>query len=223
MMRKNLKKMTKSYTKQYAHDMRRNGIKHALVVMLCGFGFGVLVGVVAPENELQHNPKDKNFIQKLASDRNAHAPMYAGILFAILAYLFAELELVGIRHESKSFALTIIKRYMHDVHINVSNVDENVLYDVADLIIGNMTKGERAKINNIGLVLDAKINATPITDKLAQNKAISWAKDEMSKVIDSVFIRCPTLEALVLDMLSGKVKYNKFMANTNYQTNKYQK
>ena len=218
MIRKHLKKMTKSYTSQYNNDMRKRGLLRALVVVSCGVGFGVIVALVSPKTEI-HEPAGKNFVQKMAHNPSARAVVNAGIVFAILAYLFAELELVGIRYESKHFALTMAKHYIP----NSRNISEDVLYDIADLIIGNMTKEERAKINNIGMLLDAKLNNISITDKVAQAKAIYWAKDEMAKVIDSVFVRCPVLEALVLDMLSGKVKYNKFMANTNYQDKKYQK
>ncbi|MBO4746085.1 MAG: hypothetical protein J5613_03385 [Alphaproteobacteria bacterium] len=218
MVRKHLKKMTKSYTNQYNHDMRKRGLLHALVVVSCGVGFGIIVALIAPETEI-HEPEGKNFVQKMVNNPSARAPVNAGIVFAILAYLFAELELVGIRYESKNFVLRMARHYIP----NSRNVSEDVLYDIADLIIGNMTKEERAKINNIGMLLDAKLNKISITDKVAQANAICWAKDEMSKVIDSVFVRCPVLDALVLDMLSGKVKYNKFMANTNYQEKKYQK
>lgn len=214
-MNKHLKKSARKYAKTINPNVHKNGLKLAGLVLV-----SVFVSECILNSLLVHKyVKDYGGTFKkewMRYNRGQMAAYLCGPLaFALFFLILAELEYVGATEEFKCYSAKAVKRYLHDAHIDVSNIDEETLQDIADLIIANMSEAERDAAIEIGAELEDQLYKIDLQNDIERNKVLASAKTAATKVIDCVLARNPDLEKLLLNILNGEVKYSSklFAAN----------
>ena len=223
MVKTYINSMARQYSRAMNPRLRTNGA--ALALGTSAMVFGLRMGAMAIEADTYSNDTGKSFSMAWDNVRAAYGNTWRNGAIGVLigAYLFAELAIYSSKSESKRYAEFVVKRYLHNSHVNVPNADSRVYRDIANLLLANMTAGERQSILDVGIsvrqALD-KNNAlslageqTPAQGRVQRKCLLIKSKDIISEYLDSVLMRNPGLEPLIYDMLNGKTYFNPRMFN----------
>lgn len=183
--------------------------------------YGLGMGAMA----IQASNTGKSFVSEWRNVRAEYGNTWRngtlGIIIGI--YLLVELGIGMYKSEAKHYAEFIVKRYLRDLRYDISNIDERVFYDVANLILANMSDAERKNILDAGIVVSNALDKNNILSvsgeqsaaqgRIKRKKLLIESKNNIAKHIDTVIGRNPELEYLIADMLKGKTYFNPMVFN----------
>ena len=210
--------LSRQYSQRINHGLRAKGAAFALGAGAIVYGLGM--GAMAIEADTYADDTGKSFSAAWNNIRAEYGNTWRNGAIGVLicAYLFIELAFYASKSEAKRYAEFVVKRYLHDSHINLSDVDSRLYHDIANLILSNMTDAEREYILTVGVSVKRALernNTLSLTGEQTQAQGriqhkclLSKSKDIISKRIDAVLARNLKLEPLIVEMLNGKTYLN---------------
>jgi hypothetical protein len=213
--------------KKFSHAMhphaRAKGAALALGLGATVYGFGM--GTIAIQADTYAKDTGTKFATAWNKIRTEYGNTWRngtlGIIIGI--YLLVEMGIGASKSESKHYSEFAIKRYLHDLHIDTSNMDSRVFRYIANLILANMTETERNDILSVGIsvsnaldkntLLSVSGDKTSAQGRIYRKKILIESKNIIATYIDRVIARNPALESLIISMLNGKTYFNPTIFN----------
>ena len=222
------KRLLNGLSRRYARAMNPNAyVRGAMVALGAGavtYGFG-MASMAAQAYDISKS-SGVSFHTSWNNVRSEYGNNWRnGTIGLIVAgYLLMAVVPLGLsKSESKRYAEFIVKRYLHDLRIDMKNTDNLMYRDIANLLLANMSDAERKDILDMGVQVGKALEQndaltlygqlSSAQGKAKRNALLVESKNILSRTIDSVIARNPGLEQLIFDILDGKTYYNPRMFN----------
>lgn len=215
--------LAKKYSRAVYPHARAKGAALALGLGATVYGLGM--GAIAIQADTYAKDTGTKFATAWNNIRaeygNAWRNGTLGIIIVI--YLLFEMGILNDKSESKRYAEFIVKRYLHDSHLDTRNIDERTFRDIANLILANMTETKREFILRVGISVKKALDEnnvssllgdlTPAQGRVQRKKILIESKNIIADYIDDAIGRNPELQSLIIDMLNSKTYFNPRMFN----------
>lgn len=199
-MQKNLNNISLQFARRVTRS-RKTNLTWAGGIFLGTFTLAMAISTMS--SYVYSKQTGQDFKEEWYSQRRP-AEILVPLALAVLFFLSTVGEYHYAKNDARKFAISVLKDYMRDMHIDVSEVQEKNLYDAADLLIANMPEGIRNAVVEIGVnlnnTLDRKsfMNGPEERDNLFKTAIV-----QVSQIIDSLLADNPELEQSMLYILQG--------------------
>ena len=209
-----LNNMAQQYARVMNPAIRGKGV--AIALGAGAFACGLGMGAMAIEANGYAEDTGKSFADAWQIIRAEFGNNWRNGTIGLMigAYLLVEIAIGASKAEAKRYAEFVVKRYLRDAHIDVSDADSRMYRNIANLILANMTETERAEVLKTGILLSKALDkngdlSQTVSQERVQRKALLiTSKNRISERIDSVFERNSGLSTLIMDILNGRTYFN---------------